>query len=103
MRLIILLLFSCQAFGQDNWFCESQSGKRDGATFWICGMGDGLDEGAARAQALKDGLKQFTLICEASSDCRETPRTVSPQRMSCKVAKNGLWTCVRLLVVTLLK
>ncbi len=102
--ITLLFLFSgnVRADESGTWFCEVDTGKRMGNVYWSCGMHSDLDESGARLGALKDALYQFDLICEASSDCARKPRTVEPRRSSCKQLKNGLWSCSRLIVVTLL-
>jgi hypothetical protein len=102
---LLLLLISCSCFPGENgqWFCEIESGKREGGTIWSCGVADGVDEGGARANALKEAYREFYSICNESSDCADKPKVIDPQRTSCKIKPNGLWKCVRLIVVTLQK
>lgn len=101
---IFVLLLSIHAFANEEtgtWFCEQTSSKREGNVLWVCGMGDSTSEGGARMEALKNALDQFNIICKASSDCGFHPRTIDPQRTSCKKDPRGFFSCVRLIVVTL--
>jgi hypothetical protein len=86
-----------------DWFCESESGKRDDNVIWSCGMGDGIDEGTARKNALQAAIQEFDMICSLSSDCQGFRRSVEPKRTSCKQAASGVYTCTRLIVITLEK
>lgn len=106
MKYVFLILFflGANAFANDDgkWFCEQESGKREGAVIWSCGMGQAFDEGGARSAALRDAFHEQQMICQASSDCANKPRTVTPQRTSCKQnLKNNLWTCHRLIITSI--
>ena len=101
--IIVALLLSTQAFAADEWYCETQSGKRAGNTLWSCGIGSGLDESHAREDALKAAFREFDMICDSSADCAGKRKTVDPQRTSCKQDPRGFFSCVRLIVVTLEK
>lgn len=106
MKFIIsLLICSSSAFADENgsWYCAQDSSKRQGNILWICGMGDGTSEGPARMEALKNAIDQFNIICSNSTDCTWHPRTIDPQRTSCKKDPKGYFSCVRLIVVTLEK
>ncbi len=86
-----------------KWFCEQESGKRDGTVIWSCGIGEGLNEAAAREAALRAAFREFHMICDSSADCYRRPVTTDPQRTSCKHLQNGLWICTRLIISTLRK
>jgi hypothetical protein len=100
-KLLLCLLISSVSHARDDWFCSQESGKRDGAVIWSCGIGDGLDESTAREKALNAAFREFEAICENSSDCQGRPRTVNPQRTSCRHDSRGFFTCTRLIVTTL--
>jgi hypothetical protein len=97
--LIILLLIGNQAFS-DDWFCQHESGKREGDTIWACGIGEAISEGDARHNALKDAQREFSEICEMSNDCMGKKLNVDPQRTTCS-PHNGHMKCYRLLVINL--
>lgn len=101
MRLLLMLLISLSFQARADWFCDSESGKREGFVIWSCGIGEGLDEGTAREKALQAAFREFELICANSSDCDGKPRTVDPQRTSCKRDSRGFVSCTRLIITTL--
>lgn len=98
---VILLAVPAYADGHGEWLCEQTSSTRSGNTFLACGMGEGTDEGQARKAALHDAFREFEDICSMSSDCDGHPRTVEPQRTTCKRDPRGFVQCFRLVVVTL--
>jgi hypothetical protein len=113
--LLTVLIFGLQAFGDENgsWFCEQTSSSENGNIMRVCGMADGLDEGAARTAALADAIHQFKMLCEISSDCRGKQINVEPRRTSCKpshkkeptlTGENQEYiTCARMIVITIEK
>lgn len=101
MRLILMFLLTLSFQARADWFCDSESGKRDGGVIWSCGIGEGLDESTARENALRAAFREFELICSNSSDCEGKAKTVDPQRTSCKRDPRGFISCTRLIVTTL--
>lgn len=100
-KWIFLLLFVCQTALADGWFCEQDAGKRTEDGFWVCGMGEALQEGVARANAQSDALRSFHQLCGSSSDCVDAKTSVVPERTSCKQDRTGIWKCHRLLIIYL--
>ncbi len=99
--------FSSFARADDNggWFCAQTSSQRQGDVYFICGMGTGMGEGAARLEALKNAVEQFDILCRNSSDCKGRPRTISPERTECynkAFGKTSFTECTRMITVTLL-
>lgn len=102
-NLVMILLVVMAAPTAADWFCETESGKRDDNVIWSCGMGDGIDEGTARRKALDAAIQEFEMICALSADCQGFRRSVEPKRTSCKQSPSGIYTCTRLIVITLAK
>ncbi len=101
MKTLILALLSASNVAlAEGWFCENEAGKREGNTIQACGIGEMMDEGAARHFALLDARREFETICAMSEDCSNKPVSVEPLRTSCKPF-NGHWKCYRLIVVTI--
>lgn len=85
---------------EGNWFCEEESGKRDGNTIWACGVGEATLEHLSRKYALDHAIEEFNTLCQISSDCRGKKTSVEPKRMTCY--KNGIiLKCYRLIQVTI--
>lgn len=101
--IVLLLTFLSLVHADDSgsWMCEQTASKRNGSIIYSCGVGEGLTEGEARAQALRDAFREFNAICDESSDCKGRPKTVDPQRTSCKKDPKGYVVCYRLIVTTL--
>lgn len=87
---------------ENTWMCEETASKRSGHVIYTCGEGEGLTVGEARANALKDAFREFNALCDASNDCKGQPKTVEPQRTTCKKDSKGYYTCYRLIVTSLL-
>lgn len=107
--ILMLVVFAFEAFAKEpGWFCEEESGKREGNLIYACGVGEGHNEMAAREHALAHAINEFKSICELSSDCKGKSTIVTPMRMSCngEPSKNVLlrgtvnWKCYRLIVIT---
>lgn len=101
---ILLMLFVARtalAEEKATWFCSEQTAKREGSTLWSCGIGFGLDEGAARQSGMKDAISEFHIICDASIDCDSSKAIVDPKRTACAKDQRGLWKCTQLIVITL--
>ncbi len=101
MKYLFILFISLPAAAQDQWFCTTESGKRQGDTIFACGTGEGMSEEYARKRALTNALGEFQIICEASTECRNRTTMVEPKRMTCTEASNGIWKCYRLVAITL--
>jgi hypothetical protein len=95
-----------------EWFCEQTASKRTASAIWSCGVGQASDEGSAQKKALENAIEQFDVICNGSTDCKGNPRTISPERTSCKqvverggswMGEHRAWVCHRLIVVQMLK
>lgn len=106
MRTIIIMLmllsFKAMAADQkaDQWFCRDESGKRDANVMWACGVGEGLYENQARAQALREAFKEYHTICEESADCDMKQAVVEPKRLTCVETMQGrMWKCYRLIEI----
>lgn len=110
----ILLVLACEGISakEPGWFCEEESGKRDGNKIYACGVGEAMDEMGAREKALETAISEFKLICALSVDCKDKPAIVTPMRMSCShgaieiagwSAGRSHWKCYRLIVIALEK
>lgn len=104
MHVLLLLIFSSFSFAdvKDNWFCTSESGKRNGNVMWACGVGEGTNEPFARERALKNAFEEYRLICEESADCANRPVIVEPKRLTCR-EEGRLWKCYRLIEVRIVE
>lgn len=98
--ILCLLFFANSAFA-DGWFCEQDAAKRTENGFWVCGMGESLHEGDARARAQTDALRSFRQLCDESSDCISAKTSVVPERTSCSQDRQGIWKCHRLIIIYL--
>ena len=98
--ILILILSVAHATPKEQWFCLEESGKRDQNVIWSCGVGEAPSESLARADALREAMKEFKTICEASADCSTQHVTVEPKRMTCLEMKDR-WKCYRLIEVKL--
>jgi hypothetical protein len=111
--MVSLLFLGHFALGDENgsWTCEVTASLKEGNVMRVCGMADGLDEGAARTAALADAIHQFKMLCEISSDCRGKPVNVEPERTSCKPShkkepsltgdSQEYISCARMIVITI--
>ncbi len=99
---LILVSFSSFADKAPEWFCESESGKRDDNVIWSCGVGEGTSESMARADALREAIGEFRTICQYSADCSLSNIITEPKRLSC-VHDSAGWKCYRLISVTILE
>jgi hypothetical protein len=101
MKYLLMLFISIPAFAAEKgeWFCEQSGVRRDDNIYYICGSATVPDEAGASYWALHHALEEFDLICNASTDCAGKPRTVEPQRMTCKRWSNGHSNCHRLLKI----
>lgn len=102
IALLVVGFFLSQALFADEWFCTDESAKRSGNVISVCGVGDGLDEGAARHRALGNALTEFHTLCDLSADCAEHKLSAEPKRTTCSTKPNGLIKCYRLVEVTIL-
>lgn len=110
MRMILKLMLvigsyaiSVNAYANEDWYCMSDGGKRDGNTIQSCGVGEGLLEGVARHLALRSAFEEYEAICEVSADCHGKKVIAEPKRMTCKATENGrMYKCYRLVVFTLI-
>lgn len=97
--LLLLLSVSVRA---DDWFCKTQSAKKDGNVMSVCGIGVGFySEEAARRQSMKMAMGRFQELCHMSADCADL-KDISgePKRLDCST--NGhLTTCYQLIEFTL--
>jgi hypothetical protein len=101
MKMILIIILSIShAASKEQWFCTDESGKRDKNVIWSCGVGEAPSESLARADALKEAMKEFRTICEASRDCSTEHVIVEPKRMTCLEMKDR-WKCYRLIEVRL--
>lgn len=98
MKYLFGLIMSFNA-SADDWFCSTESGRRNDKVFWACGVGESQVEGAARTKALQAAVDEFTTICKMSSDCKDKPMRVEPKRLTCKEDKLGFYKCYRLIEV----
>lgn len=105
MRMILnlILVLSSYAHADEDWYCMTDGGKRDGNTIQSCGVGESVGETAARRIALKSAFEEYETICEVSADCHGKKVIAEPKRMTCKAMNNGAYyKCYRLVVFTLL-
>lgn len=103
MRYLIalILLYSNVAIAQtDAWICTDEATTRSGSLWQACGVGEGMDEGAARSRALDHALREFKDLCQLSTGCMERERTVEPKRTTCSV-EAGWWKCYRMVEIGL--
>lgn len=111
--ICLILMLGQVVFADENgsWFCEQESAKRVGNIYWSCGVGDDENEGIARKNALDAAMREFRTVCDASTDCKDLPRTIDPQRTSCNRVKayityigmGEVWRCTRLIMTTVEK
>lgn len=99
MKWIFGLLLSFNAYAED-WFCLTDSGKRNDNVISSCGVGEAPSESLARTDALNQAIAEFATICKWSSDCAGKQKSVEPKRLTCKQTKDR-WKCYRLIEVTI--
>lgn len=107
--LIFSFLSRSMADEKPDWFCTSQSGKRDGNVLSSCGMGEAFNEPDARNYALRRAIMAYEYICRRSDDCKGHKLSIEPKRMSCYKAMEPdmfgemsmVWRCYHLLEVTI--
>jgi hypothetical protein len=99
MKFLILLLLVQSAWA-DEWFCTSQSSKKEGNGYLVCGVGRGSDVASAREDSLDQAKKEFQGLCAQSADCRWHDAVVEPLRTACS-EKEGQFVCYRAVKYTL--
>lgn len=95
-------MFMHQFATADGWFCQEESGKREGDTILSCGVAEWNDEGIARKKALDAAIDEFQSICEISEDCKRRKIIVEPKRTSCAKDSRGIIKCYRMIAIKLL-
>lgn len=111
-KLIMLLciIMADRAISEERWFCTDDQAIRQGNVLSICGVGNSMDEGPARKEALNNAMDEFKSICSLSSDCRGHKINVEPKRSTCFEKKrvyaeytNTQFVCHRMFVFTILE
>lgn len=87
----------------DDWFCKSQTAKRNGNVLSVCGIGLGMmSEEAARGQAMRMAKLTFQDICYMDDDCKNRLHiSAEPKRTECVQTSQYLITCYQLLEFTI--
>lgn len=76
------------------WYCLEVASERQGDIINACGIGEAVDEDAARKVALNNAYKELDLICSHSSDCADKELEITPLRTDCKKIEN-IYRCHR--------
>ena len=93
---LIFVLFSALGVSKvthasSEWFCDTQSSERIGNEIKTCGIGIRENKAEAIQMAFIYSQKEFRMLCEASSDCREHKIIVTPMRTECKKELSHAW------------
>jgi hypothetical protein len=94
--LLCLLLFIPQLAWADDWLCSEEAAKKTGNTITTCGVGAGMTEAEARAQALDNAKKEFHSLC-TEDDCKNHEVALTPLRNECKTLRDDHIQCRRAL------
>lgn len=99
---LITIFFSITAHceAREAWVCTDAATTRTGDLWRACGVGEGMNEGSARGQALDHAVEEFKSLCGLSTGCIERDRTVEPKRTTCSQVY-GWWKCYRMIEVQL--
>ncbi len=76
------------------WYCLEVASERQGDVINACGIGEAVDEDAARKVALNNAYKELDLICSHSSDCADKALEITPLRTDCKKVES-IYRCHR--------
>lgn len=111
-RIIFIIVFlsltdNAQAFEndykssavQERWSCVDDSTGRTGNVWDVCGVAQAKTEANARQFSLDKAIAEFKGLCDIDTGCKDHQKTVNPKRTSCKLYKNGMWKCWRMLSV----
>lgn len=99
LLLLLLCVFSQNAWPQENWLCTEDSSQVQGSRILACGIGEGANESIARKAALKNATEEFSVVCGPDTPCGERKYTAQPSRATCERDKDTLmWKCYRLVV-----
>ena len=82
------------SFNSYAWYCLEVASERLGDTINACGIGEAIDEDAARKVALNNAYKELDLICSHSADCVDKSLEITPLRTDCKKLEN-IYRCHR--------
>ncbi|MDH5232062.1 MAG: hypothetical protein OEZ58_08235 [Gammaproteobacteria bacterium] len=102
LSIFFLLLSTSSVIFADEWTCTEIASKKEGNNFLVCGVATAETEGEAREQALLRAKREFELICESSSDCKDHEINIEPLRNSCETLESGKTKCLRALRYTVL-
>jgi hypothetical protein len=94
MKILILFAFSWISLNANAWYCLEVASERQGDIINACGIGEAIDEDAARKVALNNAYKELDLICSHSSDCADKALDITPLRTECKKVEN-IYRCHR--------
>ena len=101
MRILIALMISVSAHADNtSWVCTDEATTRSGNVWSACGVGEGMNEGIARREALEHALDEFKLMCDMSTSCKGKAREVEPTRSTCSFGV-GWVRCYRAVKITL--
>lgn len=111
--MLLCILMVDRAASEEKWFCVDSQAMRQDNIMSVCGIGTSLgNEGEARANALKNAMDEFKILCSLSSDCRGRKVNIEPKRSTCFEKKlmspdNSYsyreFTCHRMFVFTILE
>lgn len=99
--LVVLLMFSSTAYGNQDWFCKRESSQVKQDTVFACGIAISRTEGKARQVALQYAQQEFTDICSLSEHCKGRKFDVIPTRTDCVSISTG-FKCYRMVQFNLL-
>ena len=105
--VLILALLSPLAHAGDQWICTEEGIQHSGNVWSACGVGQGMDEGAARQKALYGAINEFNTLCEMNSSCKDHDKSIEPKRTTCGQTNESTvipgvmqWKCYRMIQVT---